>query len=54
MYGDNPKMDLGVTEDLYWRIINIRSSPGLAWRLFSPTAARCPTYFSSGYYREKF
>jgi perosamine synthetase len=30
MYGDNPKMALGVTEDLYRRIINIPSSPGLA------------------------
>jgi perosamine synthetase len=30
MYADCPKMDLGVAEDLFCRLINIPSSPGLA------------------------
>ena len=30
MYNDCPKMDLSVAEDLYRRLINIPSSPGLA------------------------
>ena len=30
MYEDCPRMDLGVAEDLYERIINVPSSPALA------------------------